>query len=65
VPSTFLKAWQFERSRSINELVCAWCCRKACEICNSLVQKNIYISNISLLTRCPNNKRSIFGLKEF
>jgi hypothetical protein len=44
---------------------CAWCSRKACEICSSLVQKKKLKKYIFLHTSCPNRDRPIFGLKEF
>jgi hypothetical protein len=43
----------------------AWCSRKACEICSSLVQKKKLKKIIFLHTSCPNSNRPVFGLKEF
>jgi hypothetical protein len=43
----------------------AWCSRKACEICSSLVQKKKMRKKNSLHTSCPNSNRLVFGLKEF
>jgi hypothetical protein len=43
----------------------AWCSRKACEICSSLMQKNKLNFFIFLHTSCPNSNRPVFGLKEF
>jgi hypothetical protein len=43
----------------------AWCSRKACKICSSLVQKKKLKKIIFLHASCPNSNRPIFGLKEF
>jgi hypothetical protein len=43
----------------------AWCSRKACEICSSLIQKTKLKKNKIIHTSCPNSNRPVFGLKEF
>jgi hypothetical protein len=43
---------------------CAWCSRKVCEICSSLVQEIFFNFFLILHTSCPNNNRLVFGLKE-
>jgi hypothetical protein len=43
----------------------AWCSRKACEICSSLIPKKKLKKIIFLHTSCPNSNRPVFGLKEF
>jgi hypothetical protein len=40
----------------------AWCSRKACEICSSLVQKNKLKKNYFSSHKLPNNNRPVFGL---